>query len=182
MLGGCFGLKQKPVSRAASTSHGIQLEQTGDAKAPSNASQVIVESTLPVPSGSTVRESAAGLVEVVVAGPTEFKQVRTETKLETATPNAPPTISEQKDAEADFWTVLGLRAAVTIGSLLFLVGLIRGWDLVAIGGGALAIAGLVGIFIQKHPTIFVLVGIGAALCVAGPLIWKFKLKPLVDKQ
>lgn len=193
LLGGCVrplpksgasyyrGTGQPKQDKEASSSS-IQLNQSGDAKEPSSANQTSQSTSVPVPAGSIVEVKPDGTTSIKTSAPTELRQERVETQLSTSTPNAPPTISEQKDAEADFWTVVGLRAAVAAGVGLFIVGLVRDWDLVAIGGGALAVAGLVGLFIQKHPTLFILVGAAAALCVVGPLIWKFKIKPLVDKQ
>jgi len=71
-----------------------------------------------------------------------------------------------------FWigTLVGLAAGI--------FGLVRGWDLIMYGGGAIAAACLFAIFVQNYPWILAIIGIGAALAVAGPYLWHTKVKHL----
>jgi hypothetical protein len=94
------------------------------------------------------------------------------------TPDKPPTIGEEKSAQADYWTTLGLRVGIAVGAALAIFGLVRGWDMVMYGGAAISGACLFGLFVQKHPTLLLIIGLGAALVVVGPIIWHTKLKRL----
>lgn len=63
-----------------------------------------------------------------------------------------------------------------VGLAVGLFGLVRGWDFVMYGGGAVAGACAFALFIQAHPLVFVVIGIGVALKIVGPLLWHTKLK------
>jgi MFS family permease len=69
---------------------------------------------------------------------------------------------------------LGLVAGIAAG----VFGLVKGWDFVAWGGGAIAAGCVAGMALASVPPwLWAVFGVGAAACVIGPVIWHTKLKP-----
>jgi hypothetical protein len=68
------------------------------------------------------------------------------------------------------------RIALIVGIAAAIFGLVRNWDLVMWGGAAMAGAAACGLFVQRHPVLFAVIGGGLALGIAGVLIWHLRLK------
>lgn len=162
---------------------GARLKQNGSAESPAKVTSDTTTTTVPVPAGSTVTtdEKKPGIVTVTLAGQTEIK---TEARKETAeapkafTPPAPPSPSEIATARAAGWFWAGICGGVAGG----LFGLVRGWDLLMYGGAAIAAGCALGLFVQQHPLVLVLIGCGVAAAVIGPTLWHLKLKHLEPKS
>lgn len=162
---------------------GARLKQNGSAESPAKVTSDTVTSTVPIPAGSTVtvNEKEPGKISVTLAGQTEIK---TETRKESAEgakafePPAPPKPTEIAAGRAAGWFWVGLVAGAAAG----VFGLVRNWDLVMYGGGAVAAGCVLGLFVQQHPLVLVLVGCGVAAAVIGPTLWHLKLKHLEPKS
>lgn len=157
--------------------------QTGDAQKPASVATTVTTSSLPVPAASSVTldEKKPGILTFQLAAQSELK---TETRTEKAeapqafTPPAPPSPKDEAAGKLKLW--LGIGSVVGLAAGLF--GLVRGWNFVMIGGGAVSAACLFGIFVEAHPALFAVIGIGAALAAVGPVIWHtvHKDNPLVN--
>lgn len=166
---------------------GSKLTQTGAAQVPASAETVTNRATIPLPKGTEIRvvpvfpdrpeqgfaftlpEAAPLMVESTaerVKGPQAF------------TPPAPPSPAEISTGRA----VLGYRIGLALGIAAAIFGLVRGWDLVMYGGGAIAAGCAFGLFVQSHPVLFALLGVGVALAVVGPWLWHSKLKKLARPE
>jgi hypothetical protein len=56
--------------------------------------------------------------------------------------------------------------------------LVRGWDFIAYGGGAIAAGCFTGMALASVPAwLWAVFGVGATACIIGPVIWHTKLKP-----
>lgn len=190
-LSGCALSPFKPAKapRAEVTAPGVAISQDGDTPEPAAVNTSSSKAALPVPAGSVVRLAAGtaegekvenkGLsvelsapsvltvetVSTVASGPRSF------------TPPAPPSPVEISKGRAAFWLTLGLRVGMVLGFGALGFGLVRDWDLVAIGGGCIALACLVGELIERVPPwLWGLLGIGCAAAVIGPSLWHLKLK------
>jgi hypothetical protein len=183
-LTGCNMLPMRhiAVSPAVTVSEAGKVEVSGDAAVPSKVDTKKTDSKLPLPEGSRLEfNEKLGVFSITLSKASEIALNRTETAVQgpvAFTPDKAPTVAEEKSAQADFWTALGLRAGMFLGAALAIFGLVRGWDMVMYGGGAIAGACLFGLFVQKHPTLLLVIGLGAALVFVGPLIWHTKLKKL----
>ena len=111
-----------------------------------------------------------------------------ETKVEQATapaaftPPAAPTVKEEAEAKADYWTIIGYRVGVFVGIAAAIFGVTRNWPMVMWGGISVAGACLAGLFIKSHPVLLVFIGAGVLLKVVGPLLWHTKLKHLQPSE
>lgn len=179
------GCNKKPVRHVAESpslvvtpTGGVSI--SGDSQVAPKVDTAKTDSVLPIPEGSTfVFNEKLATVTLTVSKATSLALNRTETKVEgpkSFTPDKAPTIAEEKAAESDFWTMLGLRAGIAIGAALGIFGLVRSWDMVMYGGIAISGACLFGLFVQKHPVLLAVIGLGVAACVIGPIIWHTKLK------
>jgi hypothetical protein len=179
------GCKNSPVRHiaesptvSATPSGGVIL--TGDAQSPAKVNTAQTTSTLKLPEASTlVLNEKLGTLTVTLSKASEMAVNRTETAVEgpkAFTPDKAPTISEEMDAKSDAKVKIGLYACVLIGGVAGIFGLVRNWNLVMMGGFATAAAGLFGLFVQRHPLILLVVGLGVALKIAGPFLWHTKLK------
>ncbi len=180
MLSGCV----KTRSKGSIKSDQVELSSTGDVKEAAQGSQKKSETTIPLPAKSTVESKPDGTVTVTLSKPSEMRSATSDTSISTAVPPPPPSPDDEAHAKATFWTTLGLRAAVALGCVGLIFGLVKDWDLVAIGGGSVAGAGLFGLFVQRHPVLFIFIGLGVTLAVVGPWLWHTKLKnanPFVAK-
>lgn len=172
---------------ASIRSGAAELTQTGPALVPAKAETVTNRATIPLPAGTEIRvvpvfpdrpeqgfaftlPSPAPLtVETVadrVSGPQAF------------TPPLPPSPSEISTGRA----VLAYRIGLALGIAVALFGLVRGWDFVMYGGGTVAAGCAFGLFVESHPVLFAVLGIGVAVAVVGPYLWHTKLKRLTPSQ
>lgn len=186
-LGGC--LNKTPIrhiteSPAVVVSEAGKVEVSGDAKTPSKVDTKKTDGRMTIPEGSRFEfNEKLGVMTLVMAKASEMAVNRTETAVQgpvAFTPDKGPTVGEEMDAKSDFWTKLGLQIALVVGGAAAIFGLVRGWDLVMYGGMALSGSALFGLFVQKHPTLLIFLGIGAALIVVGPWLWHTKLKKLAN--
>lgn len=185
-LSGCAlsPLRTAKAPRAAITAPGVAIEQDGDTPAPASVNTSTTKAALPVPAGSFVRVDAAaegekvenkGLsvelsapsvltvetVSTIAAGPRSFD------------PPSPPSPVEISKGRAAFWLRLGLVGGLAVAAF----GLVRGWDILGIGGGCVAVACMVADLLDKFPPwLWMLLGGGTAAAVIGPTLWHFRLK------
>lgn len=167
----------KPAAALVSLPSGATLQQSGPAQVPAKVTTTTETKTLPLPSGSDmVFNEKLGTFTLHFAAPSTLQ---TETKTEHAeapqsfAPPAPPTPAQEADAKARFYYYLGLVVGVAAAAF----GLVRGWDFVMVGGAVVAGACAFALFVQSHPVIFVLIGIGCALKFAGPYFYHTYIKP-----
>ncbi len=143
-------------------------------------------SKMALPEGTKLEfNEKLGVFTIVLSKASELAVNRQETAIQgpvSFTPDKAPTVKEESDAKSDFWTTLGLRAGAAIGVALAIFGLVRAWDMVMYGGAAVAAGCLFGLFVQKHPVLLLIIGLGIALVVAGPLIWHTKLKKITPPE
>ncbi len=184
LLSGC---KSAPVRHIAqSPLVGItgdgSITMSGDTPAPAKVDTTSTGSVMPIPEGSTfVFNEKLGTMSLTVSKATQIALNRKETVVQGAaafTPDKAPTVKEEKDAQSDYWVKLGLYACVLVGGCSAIFGLVRGWNLVMIGGIAVLGSGLFGLFIQRHPLLLLAIGLGVALKFVGPILWHTKLKQL----
>jgi hypothetical protein len=182
LLGGC---KLAPIRHIAqsptvSVAPSGAVELSGDAQVAPKVDTKKSGGKLSIPEGSRFDfNEKTGVMSLVLSKATEMVVDRQETTVDGPVAFAPdkgPTIGEEKSAQADFWTMLGLRAGSAIGVALAIFGLVRGWDFVMYGGGALAGACLFGLFVQKHPILLIFIGLGVSAAVVGPWIYHTKIK------
>ncbi|MFA6287744.1 MAG: hypothetical protein WC661_10215 [Opitutaceae bacterium] len=170
MLSGC----QSGRARAGSTS----VKQTGPAQTPARAEAKDAAATFTAPAGSKVEfNEKLGTYTVTLSGPAVIAMTahtETATAPQAFTPPPPPTPSDQANGRAMWFYRIALFGGLAAG----LFGLVRGWDFVMYGGGAIAAAALIGLFIASNPVLFAIIGGGVALAGAGVAIWHFKLKHL----
>lgn len=144
------------------------------------------EAVISLPEGSTFDfNEKLGTIRLTLAKKSQIALNRTETAIEgpkSFTPDKAPSIQEEKRAESDFWTDIGMKVGMVLGGAIALFGLVRGWDLVMLGGAAISGASMAGIFLSRNPGLFLLIGGGLALAVAGPYLWHSKLKNLNPKE
>jgi hypothetical protein len=144
------------------------------------------EATITLPEGSTFDfNEKLGVIRLTLSKASQMALNRTETAIEgpkSFTPDKAPTIQEEKRAESDFWTDIGMKIGMVLGGSIALFGLVRGWDMVMLGGAAITGATMAGIFLSRNPWLFLLIGGGLALSVAGPYLWHTKLKTLNTKD
>lgn len=185
-LGACSLLPKKLAQPPAATitlPSGAAVTQTGDAQKPASVSTDTTTTTLPLPAGTefVFDQKLPGVVTLRLS---HDSALTTETKTEKAeapqafTPPAPPGPVELAAGKARLFYGGGLVVGLALG----LFGLVRGWDMIMYGGGAVAAACGFAIFAQSHPVLIGIIGAGAALAVAGPALWHLKLKQLEPKQ
>lgn len=179
LLCGCASLPREPKPPAATiAAGGSSVTQTGTADVPARAEVMEESRSVPLPSGSELLiDERAGTVSVRLSSATTLTSATRTERAEAPRayqPRAPPTPSDLADGRA----TLLYRVGLAVGLALGVFGLVRGWDLVMYGGGAIAAACAAGLFVARHPTLFAVIGLGAALAVVGPIIWHAKLKRL----
>jgi hypothetical protein len=160
----------------------IALDQKGPAEIPAAVEVADTVRTLPIPKGSQIVSNAeAHTITVLPAAPTTLTET---TRKETATgpqsfqPPAPPTPAEIATGRATLYFQFGIAG----GLALALFGLVRGWDFVMYGGSAIAGGCTLALLIDRNPLMFALIGVGLALCIAGPLLWHTKLKRVIETE
>lgn len=144
------------------------------------------EATITLPEGSTFDfNEKLGVVRLTLSKAAQMALNRTDTAIEgpkSFTPDKAPTIKEEKQAESDFWTDIGMKIGMVLGGAIALFGLVRGWDMVMFGGAAISGASMTGLFVSRNPSLFLLIGGGLALALAGPYLWHTKIKNLNPKD
>lgn len=188
LLGGC--LNKVPIRHIAEppavvVSEAGKVEVSGDAKTPSKIDTKKTDGRITIPEGSRFEfNEKLGVMTLVMAKASEMAVNRTETAVQgpvAFTPDKGPTIGEEMQAKAGYWTHLGLMAGMVAGAAAAIFGLVRGWNYVMYGGAAVSAACMFGLFVQKHPALLIVIGLGAALAMVGPIIWHTKLKKLEPK-
>jgi hypothetical protein len=186
MLGGCKTgpVRHIAVSPTVEVSESGKIDLQGDAQSPAKVDTKKTDSTLKLPEGSKIEfNEKLGVFSITLSKDSQIALNRTETAVQgpvAFVPDKGPTVAEESEAKADFWTTLGLRAGVVTGIALAIFGLVRHWDLVMYGGGAISAGCLFGLFVQKHPILLIVIGIGAALAGVGPILWHAKIKRLAN--
>lgn len=159
---------------------GTELHQTGDVAQPAQTTVTTTKTEAPIPPGSRITiETPVTLAGGRPQPPASLSTTTTTEHAVAATsfaPSAPPTPSQLADGQAKLWFWIG----TFIGTAAAIFGLVRDWNFVMYGGLAVAGSCLFAIFIQAHPLIFVLIGVGIALKFVGPIIWHTKLKPPIS--
>ncbi len=182
-----FGCATAPVRKLAvsptvSVSPVGAIELSGDSPAPAKVDTKNTASRLDIPEGSRIEfNEKLGVLSIALSKATSVAVNRTESTVQGPVafqPDRGPTVGEEAQAKADFWTMLGLRVGTALGIAVAIFGLVRGWDFVMYGGGAVAGACMFGLFIQKHPLLLMLIGLGVAAAVVGPIIYHTKVKKL----
>lgn len=178
-LSGCATFRKAVAPRATlSLSGGGKLEQSGDAQVPAKLAVSTSTNTLPLPSGSDlVFDQKLGTLTLRLSHDSTLKTETREEKAEAPqafTPPAPPTPKEEASGRMHIWFSIGLVIGVAAG----LFGLVRGWDMVMYGGACVAGACAFALFVETNPIVFILIGVGLALKVAGPTLWHSILKKL----
>lgn len=186
LLSGCQSgwWKKEPVRHIARSPSVVanngKVEITGDSQVAPKVNTKQSETSLALPEGSTFDfNEKLGTLRLTLAKASSLAVSRTETNIDgprSFTPDKAPTIQEEKQAESDFWVNLGLKAGLVLGAGIAIFGLVRSWDFMMYGGAALSAACGFGIFIERHPFLLLIVGIGITLAVVGPSIWHAKLK------
>lgn len=171
---------RKAASRppsATATAGGTSISQDGAAAAPASANKTTTQTAATIPPGVAVTAHADGSLTWTTAAPLSVVTTRTAESVTgpaAFTPPAPPTPTEEAAGRASLWMRLGLVAGIALG----VFGLVRGWDFVAYGGGAIAAGCVAGMALASIPGwLWAFFGVGAAACAIGPLIWHWKLKP-----
>lgn len=166
--------------KATATAGEASVGQSGEAKAPATAKTEANSQSIPLPAGTIVwADQTTGRLRYTLGKDSVLNatQRTEEAKAPSAfNPPTPPTIGEEKQAQADFWTVLGYRAGVLVGGAAALYGMVHAWPMLMWGGAAVAVACLFGLFVKNHPALLAVIGIGLALKVVGPVLWHTKLK------
>ena len=185
ILAGCIPARSpRAVAPAVSVGGDGLVKIDGDAKTPAKVETKKTDGVLAIPEGSSfVFNEKLGTMSLVISKATQMSLNRTETAIQgpvAFTPQAQPTAKEVAEAKSDFWTVLGLRVSVAIGGAAAIFGLVRDWNLVMFGGLSILGSGLFGLFIQSHPFLLVIVGLGVTLAFVGPWLWHTKLKKITN--
>lgn len=185
VVSGCSSFKPTrhiAESPAISVSETGQVKVSGDAQTPSKVDTKKTDGRLAIPEGSRFEfNEKLGVMTLVMAKASEIAVNRTETAVQgpvAFTPDRGPTVGEEAQARAGYWTHLGLMAGMVAGAAAAIFGLVRGWNYVMYGGSAVSAACMFGLFVQKHPALLIIIGLGAALAFVGPIIWHTKLKHL----
>ena len=189
VFSGCIGSGQKQARHIAESpkvevGSDSSVKMGGDSQVAPRVETKKADARFTVPEGSRFEfNEKLGVMSLVLAKSSEIALNRTETKVEgpkSFQPDKAPTIKDELEAKADASLKVWFGVGSAIGIALAVFGLVRGWDFVMYGGAAVSAACLYGLFVQKHPLITGVVGIGIALAVFGPMMWHFKLKHLTN--
>jgi hypothetical protein len=157
---------------------GASLVQAGDAQTPATAATSAGRSAFTIPQGQPVSLAPDGTATFTAAAPivvTASFDTFKASGPSAFTPPAPPTPTDEAAGRASLWFRLGLALGVATG----VFGLVKGWDAVAIGGGAVAVACLVALSLAAIPVwVWIVLGVGAAAIVGGPALWHLRVKHL----
>lgn len=184
LLSGCAQQVRRNAvpPQAVVAAGGTVVEQKGEAQTPATARVEEKRQTLTLPAGTVVwQDVKTGEIRYRLGVDTPLVA---ETKVEQATapaaftPPAAPTVKEEAEAKADYWTVIGYRIGVFVGIAAAIFGATRNWPMVMWGGISVSGACLAGLFIKSHPVLLIFIGAGVLLKVVGPILWHTKLKHL----
>ena len=177
LLCGCqSGMSAAYQATANARAGAAQVAQAGSAAEPATANERTTRTETVIPPGVDVTAHPDGRVTWRNAEPIALVSTFTDstaTGPRSHTPPAPPTPSDHAAGRASLLMRLGL----VVGAALAVFGLVRGWDFVAWGGGAVAAACVLGLALASIPPwLWIVLGIGGAACVLGPVAW-LKLRP-----
>lgn len=183
LLSGCGSIPRIFNPAAATVTAGASaVTQTGTAEVPASAEVVTDTRSVPLPSGTEIIfDEALGTVTLRLSQATTLA---TTTRTERATaprsyaPPAPPTPVDEAQGRAALLYRLGL----VLGGAAGVFGLVRGWDFVMWGGGAVAAGCALGIWLDRSPAALAIVGGGCAFAIAGVIAWHFKVKPALPSS
>ncbi len=154
-----------------------QLYQDGLAQTPATTTDKTSSAAATIPPGVPVTAHPDGSITWTTAAPLSVVTTRSES---TATgpasfaPPAPPSPADEAEGKARLWLWLGIVAGGAAG----VFGLVRGWDMVATGGGAVAAACVAALALQRVPSwLWAILGAGLAAALVGPWIWHRRIKP-----
>jgi len=185
------GCASKPW--AAVKAGAASMTQRGPVAGPARAETVTSRATLPLPTGTKVEISGGGgtsqggrtgvpstlsvppSLAVTLPAPAVLSVETVSERVsgpQSFAPPSPPSPVELAAGKAAWLYRVGLLLGIAAG----VFGLVRGWDFVMYGGGAVAAACGFAMFAEAHPVVLVVIGIGAALAVVGPVLWHWKLK------
>lgn len=179
-LSGCSMIPKRhiAVSPTVTVSELGRVEVKGDAQTPPKVDTKKTDGRMVIPEGSKFEfNEKLGVMTLVMAKASEMALNRTETAIQGPVafkPDAPPTPSQVAEGQMTIWYRLGL----TVGIAAALFGLVRGWNYVMYGGAAVSAACLFGLFVQNNPILLLVIGLGIAAAIFGPIIWHTKLKKL----
>lgn len=188
LLVGCPSVPKRhiAVSPTVTVLPSGQVDLKGDAQTPPKVDTRKSDGRMTIPEGSRFElNEKLGVMSLTMAKASEMVLNRTETAIQgpvAFTPDRGPTVREEMDAKAGFWIRLGLMAGAVGGAAASIFGLVRAWDYVMYGGAAVSAACLFGLFVQTHPILLLIIGLGVAIAVAGPVLWHTKLKKLNGSQ
>lgn len=181
----CAGCAPVPVvvppAATATGPGGASLVQGGDAQTPATAATSAGRSSFTVPASVPVSVSPDGTASFTSPTPltftASFEAFRASGPSAFAPP-APPTPTDEAAGRASLWFRLGLAAGIAAA----VFGLVKSWDAVAIGGGAVAVACLVALSLAVIPVwVWIVLGTGLAAIVGGPALWHLRVKPLTPR-
>jgi hypothetical protein len=165
-------------SATTTTPAGVTFKQTGDAATPATSTTTNGRSSFTIPAGVPVSILPDGTAAFTTPEPVTFSasfDTLRATGPQAFTPPAPPTPTDEAAGRASLWFRLGLAAGAALG----IFGLVKGWDAVALGGGAVAAACLVALSLAAIPVwVWIALGVGAAAIVGGPALWHLRIKHL----
>jgi len=171
--------------KATVTAAQTTVTQSGTAQTPATAKTEANAQSIPLPAGTVVwTDQQTGAIRYTLSRDSVLTSTqRTEQATAPAAfqPPKPPTIAEEKEAQADFWTTLGYRIGVAVGIAAALYGMVNAWPMVMWGGAAVSGACLFGLFVKSHPALLLIIGLGVTLKFVGPLLWHTQLKHLTPK-
>jgi hypothetical protein len=171
---GCNTIRPAAKSpETTATAGGVSLSQSGDAAQPAHASETTTTTATVIPPGVPVTWHADGSVTFTPAAPLNLTTTRSEASATGPAAFTPPTPTEEAAGRASLWMRLGLVAGIALG----VFGIVRGWDLVGYGGGAIAAGCVAGLALASVPPwLWAVFGVGAAACIIGPALWHTRLK------
>lgn len=183
LLAGCTNFRPAlPKTPTIEVDYKGSTNISGDAKTPGKVDTKQTDGIMTIPEGSRFEfNEKLGTMSLVMAKASQMTLNRKETAIQgpiAFDPPKQPTVKELSEAKSDYWTSLGLKAGLAIGVALGLFGLVRHWDLIMYGGACVAGGCAFGIFVEKHPVILMVIGLGVAASIVGPLIYHTKIKHL----
>lgn len=182
LLAGCSARPGAAPYIKADLPHLGTFDLGGDAAQPGSLATSAGGASIDIPAGAAVTVAPDGAITFTAAEP-----VRIETRTASATlggpvaypPPAAPTPSDNADATARLWAWI----AAGLGVVGLALGFLKGWPLVRAGGLCLAAAAVAILALQAVPDwIWAIVGLGAVLALAGPLLWRFVIRAQVENK
>ncbi len=182
VLAGCHR-GPAPVSPwfRADLPHLGELDLGGEAAEPATLDLSQAETGFTIPPGTPVNLAADGSLSFTAAAPvsvTGRSSNLAATGPRAYAPPAAPTPSDNADATARLWAWI----AAGLGVVGLALGLFKGWPLVRTGGACIVAAAIAVLALHAVPAwVWSIVGVGAVLAIAGPLLWRFRVRDQVEK-